>query len=222
MKLIKFKLGIIALFVTLISVLITGCADQYEVAKKQGVVFSQDGTVLIKCNDTTISECVIPDGVIRIEYEAFQNCRYLKNVTIPGSIESITHGYDGRSRFWDCNNLQSVTIGNGVKEIGDSAFRNCSNLKSVTIPNSVTKIGDSAFKKCWSLQNITIPNSVTTIGEWAFQYCSNLKSVTIPKSVTTLGGGAFRDCDNLKEVRLPKEIKMEYVTFPDSCKVIRY
>ncbi len=79
--------------------------------------------------------------------------------------------------FYDCSNLTSVTIGNGVTEIGNGAFRNCSKLTSITIPDSVTEIGG-----------------------YAFEDCSNLTSVTIGNGVTSIGSGAFYDYDNLTEV----------------------
>ncbi len=52
-----------------------------------------------------------------------------------------------------------------VTSIGKSAFFKCSGLTSVTIPNSVTSIGELAFYECSGLTSITIPNSVTSIGE---------------------------------------------------------
>ncbi|MBR3028596.1 MAG: leucine-rich repeat protein, partial [Bacteroidales bacterium] len=41
-------------------------------------------------------------------------------------------------------------------------------LTSVTIGNSVTSIGDSAFNHCTSLTSVTIGNSVTSIGSYDF------------------------------------------------------
>ncbi len=40
------------------------------------------------------------------------------------------------------SSLTSVTIGNGVTDIGYYAFAVCGGLTSVTIPGSVTRIGD--------------------------------------------------------------------------------
>ena len=74
----------------------------------------------------------------------------LKSVTVTGG--NILHG-----AFDDCSGLTSITIGNGVKSIGDSAFYGCSGLTSVTIPDSVTSIGKDAFSGCSSLEKITIP-----------------------------------------------------------------
>ena len=73
--------------------------------------------------------------------------------------------------------MTSVTIGNGVTEIGDFTFCNCSALTSVTIGNGVTEIGGYAFYGCSALTSVTIPDSVNGIGGNAFQYCSALTSV---------------------------------------------
>ena len=47
--------------------------------------------------------------------------------------------------------IQSVTIGDGVTSIGDSAFSGCSRLMSITIGNSVMSIGFEAFFNCTNL-----------------------------------------------------------------------
>lgn len=47
--------------------------------------------------------------------------------------------------FAYCSNLMSVTLGNGVASIGNSAFSGCSGLTSIDIPSSVNNIGVSVF-----------------------------------------------------------------------------
>ncbi|MBR6727582.1 MAG: leucine-rich repeat protein [Clostridia bacterium] len=88
--------------------------------------------------------------------------------------------------------LKTVIITGGTS-INSYAFYNCKNLQSVTIPDSVTSIGDRAFEGCHSLQSVTFgPNSrLTSIGSYAFCACFNLQSITIPDSVTTIGVNAF-------------------------------
>lgn len=100
----------------------------------------------------------------------------------------------------------SVTIGNGVTDIGDNAFEGCSGLTSVTIGKSVTTIGRWAFKGCSGLTSISIPNSVTTIGYSAFMNCSGLTSVTIGDGVIIIGGGAFMNCSGLTSVTIPNSV----------------
>ena len=97
----------------------------------------------------------------------------------------------GSSAFYNCYDLNSVTIPNSVTSIGGNAFYGCSGLTSVTIPASVTSIGYNAFHGCSGLTSVTIPANVTSIGGNAFSGCSSLTSVTIPNSVTSIGSGAF-------------------------------
>lgn len=65
---------------------------------------------------------------------------------------------------------------------------------SVTIPDGVTQIGENAFKDCTSLSSVLIPESVTEIGRFAFHNCAALSSLSIPTSVTKIGNYAFLSC----------------------------
>ena len=125
----------------------------------------------------------------------------IKSITIGNSVTSI-----GNTAFNDCTDLISVTIGNSVTNIGSGAFYSCRGLTSITIPNSVTSIGDSAFGDCTSLTSVTIPNSVTSIGDYAFSSCIGLTSVTIGNSVTNIGSGAFYSCRGLTSITIPNSV----------------
>ncbi|MCD7728880.1 MAG: leucine-rich repeat domain-containing protein [Clostridia bacterium] len=63
-----------------------------------------------------------------------------------------------------------------VKEIADGAF-NGTKINTVTIGNNVTVIGESAFQECISLTKINIPASTKTIGEYAFANCTALEEI---------------------------------------------
>ena len=133
--------------------------------------------------------------VTNIDAQAFEGCKNLTSVVIPGSITSM-EAYI----FRNCTNLVSATIGNGVTNVGFAAFSGCRSLTSITIPNSVTIIDSYAFNGCSSLTSITIPNSVTSIGQSAFRNCTSLASITIPESVTRIENHSFSDCINLANV----------------------
>ena len=81
-----------------------------------------------------------------------------------GSAISLSNSTSKSTVFGGCSGLTSVTIGNGVTSIGESAFYGCSGLTSITIPDSVASIGHEAFEYCRGLTSITIPESVTSIG----------------------------------------------------------
>ncbi len=140
-------------------------------------------------------------SVTSIGRSAFWGCSSLTSVTIPNSVTSI-----GESAFRGCSSMTSVTIPNSVTSIGAYTFYECSGLASVTIGNSVISIGNNAFEGCSSLTSVTIPNSVTSIGELAFQYCSSLTSVTIPNSVTNIGKGVFSGCSSLTSIEIPNSV----------------
>ena len=59
------------------------------------------------------------------------------------------------NEFYGCTNLQNVTIGNGVKSIGNYAFSGCSSLAGFSFGSNMETIGAEAFSDCTSLTSIT-------------------------------------------------------------------
>ncbi len=101
--------------------------------------------------------------------------------------------------------LESLTLPEGLLEIGSGAFESCEMLHSVYIPDSVTTIGDYAFDYCMSLETLTLPKQLLTIGEGAF-CCTSLSAVMIPDHTTSIGISAFENCESLTEVRIPDSV----------------
>ena len=115
---------------------------------------------------------------------------------IPAELDGYSVTSIGKSAFFHCKNLTSVTIPDSVTSISDYAFLDCYGLTSITLSDSVTSIDEGAFASCCNLTSVNIPDSVTSIGESAFFFCYNLTSVTIPDSVTFIGVDAFSNCSD--------------------------
>ena len=152
----------------------------------------------------------IPEGVVTIGAEAFNNHVNLSSVTIPTTVKTISQSafqYAGRnttlsvtfnegqlttierSAFQE-SGVTAISLPSGVKTIAGSTFYNCANLQSVSLPSSLTSIGDAAFAQCKNLVTLNFPNTLKsnlTIGANAFYECKLSTNITLPEKVTTIG-----------------------------------
>ena len=112
-------------------------------------------------------------------------------VTVPGTITGLPVTSIGEYAFFDCTNLSSVTIPDGVTSIGASAFSWCTSLTSVTLPNSVTSLGDSAFDSCTGLTGLYSQGNAPSLGFYVFFNASKATVYWLPGATgwgTTFGG----------------------------------
>ncbi|MBR4752519.1 MAG: leucine-rich repeat domain-containing protein [Thermoguttaceae bacterium] len=85
-----------------------------------GVLFSKDGTVLVKCpSGKILGTYVVPAGVKEIANQAFMNNKTLTSVEIADGVETI-----GANAFLGCSSLTRILVPKSVKRIGNYAFNN--------------------------------------------------------------------------------------------------
>lgn len=91
-------------------------------------------------------DVAIPESVKTIGAEAFKGRTGITGVQIPDSVSVI-----GEGAFEDCNHLQKIEGGKGLRQIRDRAFAGCP-VQTVTIAPSVEEIGLRAFD-CENIKN---------------------------------------------------------------------
>lgn len=124
-----------------------------------------------------LTSVVIGNGVTRIGDNAFCACENLTSVTIGNSVKKI-----GASAFGECPGLKSIIIPDSVvaldyDDYAGGTFCYCTNLTHVSIGKGLKKIGDCAFADCESLQEIVFHGNVTAIPKNAFEACPKFKVV---------------------------------------------
>lgn len=102
---------------------------------------------------------------------------YVNNNNRTFTVTSIGDRAFNPSRNGGSNErLTSVTLPNTIRKIGVRSFYNCPNIKSINLLEGLIEISESAFSKT-GICSLVIPESVTTIGSWAFSGCQKLLEV---------------------------------------------
>ncbi len=134
-------------------------------------------------------------------YFAAVKMNNLEVITLPEGMTSI-----GSSAFYGCTALTSISLPEGLTSIGNYAFRDCAALTSISLPEGLTSIGESTFRDCAALTSISLPEGVTSIGSWAFSGCTALTSISLPEGLTSIENSTFGNCAALTSISLPKEL----------------
>ena len=143
----------------------------------------------------------IPASVTEISQSAFENCRSLKTITFGGQ----TANAPGRFNAHSSSNSQ-------LQRIGNWAFYNCHELQNLTIPEGVIEIGDGAFYGCTYLENLSLPASMQSIGDNTFALCAKMKQMVV-NAVTppAIQAKTFFDVKRQIPVYVPDEVVDTYL-----------
>ncbi|MGN0654617.1 MAG: leucine-rich repeat protein [Oscillospiraceae bacterium] len=140
-----------------------------------------------------MEEISIPEGVTEIGDYA---CSYssLKKVSIPDSCKKL-----GSYSFGRCENIKSIAIGSGLKNIETDTFERLFGLEKITVDKDnkyFCVIGGAlldkakteiyAYPLASSAKTFSIPNGVKAIRYFTFYRSQNLETLNIPASVTNI------------------------------------
>jgi hypothetical protein len=135
-------------------------------------------------SDTGMKYVSIPASVTNIAWLAFEQCEELVRFDVDSSNPAyaakngVLFSKDQKTIVcFPFAKSTTYSTPKGVTRIAPCAFASCFRLSSVTISNGVTDIGMGAFNGC-GLKSVTIPTSVTNIGGAAFS-CEDYDGVCL-------------------------------------------
>lgn len=117
--------------------------------------------------------------------------------------EKEKHGFCGSNASWDLEDSTLKITGTGeIYVSGEAPWAKFNDqIFTVTIGEGITEIKDSAFKGC-KTRYITIAESVKSVGANAFENCTNLEKIVFPMNVSSIGKDALKGCTNLKLIQV--------------------
>ena len=160
----------------------------------EGVLYSKDKTIIVRCPEGKSGNYNIIDSVDEILCRAFLHCKKLLNIKIPQCVTKI-----GEGAFWGCENVTQLYIPSNTIDIAVSAFP--LNLKNLDVdPDNLVyytrdgvlfkAVGTTLTKE--SKKTSSIPVSL----EW-FPKAHRINKYIVPNNVKSINYEAFRHVENL-------------------------
>ena len=228
--------------------------DSYIVYNEDGVIaFDKDiKTVGNRALEGafTLASITLPEGIERIEQDAFKVCSNLSSVTLPSTLKHI-----GIDAFHKDIALTSIDLPEGLEGIGAGAFYG-SALSAVTTPSTLKEISTNAFfesdlasadlsasedltsltissfSECHSLTSVVLPDTLEYIDHYTFTNDGFLSSVNFPDTLNHIGMHAFEgtaieyvdlsdtNVNMIQHSSFKDCTSLTAVTLPDSIQVI--
>ena len=83
----------------------------------------------------------------------------------------------GEAAFYQIDNLETITLPNGIKQLGGYVFAYTNYLRTIKLPACLEEIYRETFHQCNAITELTLPDSVTKIAAEAFYNCSKLEYI---------------------------------------------
>lgn len=173
------------------------------------VIYNRDYSEVIGCLNSIDTDCLVLKDVKRICRNSFWNCKGIRKIILPNTLESI-----GYNPFVSCSNIEFISnsknyiVYNNALYLANKSKLVCYPAKyavgDVYLPDEVTVLERGAFSGCDKMTNVNLHN-VTIISKTCFTNCNSLKKVYCSNLVTYIGEWAFAHCESLEELSVCKD-----------------
>ena len=153
-----------------------------------------------------LKRVIIGNGVQTIGWCAFCNCYLLEYISMGDGVKEIRESAFQRAGRESVSNECIVMFGKNVEKVGDWAFSHCYHIRNLILPNKLKEIGICAFESCNQILEVAIPDSVEIINQSAFDGCSEAKKLTLNNTITVINRAVFRSWWGLDEVYIPPQV----------------
>ena len=130
----------------------------------------------------------IGEGLTEIGDRAFNGLPNLERLTLPESLKTIGANafaeMGSNACFWDGSKYISISIPDGVTEIGYGAFAG-SSLRDIRLPDSLETVGFQAFDGS-ALEVLEYPEGIVSLNEWYTMGCEDLRAIYLPDTLRSI------------------------------------
>lgn len=182
-------------------------SDYYHI--DDSVIYDKDYSSVIGCLNSINTDCLVLKDVKRICRNSFWNCKGIRKIVLPKTLESI-----GYNPFVSCSNIEfesnseNYMVYDNALYTADKSKLVCYPAKyaigDIHLPDEVITLERGAFSGCDKMTNIHLHN-VSIISKTCFTNCNSLERVYCSDLVTYIGEWAFAHCTKLKEISVYKD-----------------
>ena len=183
---------------------------------ENSVIYDRDYSSVIGCINSIDTDELILKDVKRICRNSFWNCKGIKKIVLPQTLEKI-----GYNPFVGCSNIEFKSLSKNYVVYNNALFTRDKNtlvcyptkfaVGEVSLPEETIILERGAFSGCDKLTKVNFHN-VSIISKSCFTNCNSLEKVYCTDLVGYIGEWAFAHCKNLKEL----SIKDDCLTYPNT------
>ena len=170
-------------------------------------VDDESGTCSVTKYNGNASKVEIPAAfggykVVSIDKEAFRGNQTIEFVTLPSTIKNI-----GGSAFSDCKKLKSINFPSSLESIGEYAFNTNHSLESIKLNSGLRKINRDTFQLCISVKTITIPPLIETICDHAMHGMHSLETMRFCNGVKKIEKESALNAYDVSRIIIPPSVE---------------